>query len=50
MGFAAIAVGIAIDTASGTQAMHTAAYAYALEICSIKTLKNELHLPQLIEF
>ncbi|MEH1870361.1 hypothetical protein [Nostoc sp.] len=49
MGFVAIALGIGIGAASGRQAMHITGYAYAAEICSIKTPKNELHLTQLIE-
>ncbi|WP_334832832.1 hypothetical protein [Nostoc sp.] len=44
MGFAAIAVGIGIDAECHRQA----GYAYAPEIYSIKTSKNELHLTQLI--
>ncbi|MEH1838786.1 MAG: hypothetical protein V7L20_08455 [Nostoc sp.] len=50
MEFAAIALGIGIGAACGRQAMPMAGCAYAPEICSIKTPKNELHLTQLIEF
>ncbi|MCW5314378.1 hypothetical protein GTQ43_11340 [Nostoc sp. KVJ3] len=50
MGFVAIAVAIGIDAECHRQAMHIAGYAYAPEICSIKTPKNQLHLTQLIEF
>ncbi|MBD0387853.1 MAG: hypothetical protein ICV54_15395 [Nostoc sp. C3-bin3] len=43
MGFAAIAVGIGIHSASGRQAMH---YAYAPKISSIKMPKNNFHLKE----
>lgn len=43
MGFAAIALGISIGAACGKQAMPTAGYTYAPEICSIKIPNNDLH-------
>ncbi|MEH2453538.1 hypothetical protein [Nostoc sp.] len=44
MGFAAIAIGIGIGAACARQAMPTAGYAYAPEICLLKITKNDLHL------
>ncbi|QMS90832.1 hypothetical protein HUN01_25840 [Nostoc edaphicum CCNP1411] len=44
MRFAAIAVSIGIGAAYARQAIPMAGYAYALEICSIKIPKKDLHL------